>query len=461
MKHLRADVVICGAGIAGISAAYHLSVQEGVKEVLLLDERPPLTLTSDKSTECYRNWWPGPGNTMVNFMNRSIDLLEELAFKSDNYFHMNRRGYAYLTADPDHVPIMEESAQEISQLGVMPLRRHRGLANDPAYPPYTHHGFDPQLTGVDLIVDKSIIQKRYPFVSEQTIALLHPRRCGWLSAQQLGMYMLEQAKAHGVKFVNCCITDVTIKNGQIETVYATSNGEAFQISTRTFVIAAGPLLKHVGAMIGLDLPVFNELHGKVVFNDSLGIVSRDVPLMIWNDPITLTWTQEEREDLATSEETQWLLEELPEGVHFRPEGGSGSHTLLVLWAYHIEAQEPIFPPMFPPHYAEIVMRGLAHIIPGLSVYLRKMSPPVVDGGYYCKTQENRPLIGPLPFKGAYVIGALSGFGIMASMAAGELLAKHVIGAALPHYASAFLLSRYEDPDYQNLLANWDAASGQL
>jgi glycine/D-amino acid oxidase-like deaminating enzyme len=461
MKRFHADVVICGAGIAGISAAYHLSVHEGVKEVLLLDERPPLTLTSDKSTECYRNWWPGPGSTMVNFVNRSIDLLEKLALKSENYFHMNRRGYAYLSADPTHVSIMEESAQEISRLGVMPLRRHRGLSDDPAYPPSIHQGFDPRLTGADLIVDRAILQKRYPFISAETIALLHPRRCGWLSAQQLGMYLLEQAKAHGVRLVNGRITGVAVKNGQIESIYATSNGDAFRISTRTFVIAAGPLLQRVGAMIGLDLPVFNELHGKVVFNDSLGIVPRDVPLMIWNDPITLTWTQEEREDLATSRETRWLLDELPGGVHFRPEGGSGSHMLLVLWAYHIEAQEPIFPPTFSPHYAEIVMRGLKRMVPGFSVYLRTMGRPVVDGGYYCKTRENRPLIGPLPVKGAFIIGALSGFGIMAAMAAGELLAKHVTGAALPHYASAFLLSRYEDPSYQRLLANWDAGSGQL
>ena len=101
------------------------------------------------------------------------------------------------------------------------------------------------------------------------------------------------------------------------------------------------------------------------------------------------------------------------------------------------------------------------MIPGFSVYLSKMSPPVVDGGYYCKTQENRPLIGPLPVKGAYVIGALSGFGIMAGMAAGELLASHVTGGELPDYAPAFLLSRYEDPDYQKLLEKWDATSGQL
>ncbi|MBM4352100.1 MAG: FAD-binding oxidoreductase, partial [Deltaproteobacteria bacterium] len=37
-----ADVVICGAGIAGISAAYHLSVKYGIKKVLLVDDRAPL-----------------------------------------------------------------------------------------------------------------------------------------------------------------------------------------------------------------------------------------------------------------------------------------------------------------------------------------------------------------------------------------------------------------------------------
>jgi glycine/D-amino acid oxidase-like deaminating enzyme len=47
-----AEVVVCGAGIAGISAAHELAVRRGVRGVVLVDERPPLTLTSDKSTEC-------------------------------------------------------------------------------------------------------------------------------------------------------------------------------------------------------------------------------------------------------------------------------------------------------------------------------------------------------------------------------------------------------------------------
>jgi glycine/D-amino acid oxidase-like deaminating enzyme len=99
--------------------------------------------------------------------------------------------------------------------------------------------------------------------------------------------------------------------------------------------------------------------------------------------------------------------------------------------------------------------------PGLSTYFNRMGKPSVDGGYYCKTQENRPLIGPLPIEGAYLIGALSGYGVMACQAAGELLAAHITGSTLPDYAPSFLLERYDDPAYLALLAKMDASSGQL
>jgi glycine/D-amino acid oxidase-like deaminating enzyme len=101
------------------------------------------------------------------------------------------------------------------------------------------------------------------------------------------------------------------------------------------------------------------------------------------------------------------------------------------------------------------------MIPGLEMYLSKMQKPVIDGGYYCKTRENRPLIGPLGVRGAYVFGAMSGFGIMAAMAGGKLLAQHVACRPLPEYAPAFLLERYEDPVYLKLLAAWESTSGQL
>ncbi len=461
MKSLSADVVICGAGIGGVSAAYHLAARQGIKKVLLVDERPPLSLTSDKSTEAYRNWWPGPGDTMVRFMNRSIDLLENLAGESDNFFRMNRRGYVFLTADPKKAALMEQTAREISQLGAGPVRYHQGRPDNPHYSPSPRQGFDPQLRGADLVTDQALIQKHFPFISDKAIALLHPRRCGWLSAQQLGMYLLERAREHGARFLKGRVFEVAVSKGRIEGVHVQTEDGTTRISTKAFVIAAGPLLKSVGAMIGIDLPVFNELHGKIAFNDPSGVISRDAPLMIWTDPTVLPWTEEERNELAGSDNTKWLLEEFQGGVHFRPEGGPGSQTVLALWTYDIKPQEPIWPPVFEPEYGEVVLRGMGVMIPGLIPYLGKIGKPIVDGGYYCKTRENRPLIGPLPVQGAFIIGALSGFGIMASMAAGELLGIHVAGGELPDYAPAFLLSRYEDPEYQKILASWDAASGQL
>ena len=71
------------------------------------------------------------------------------------------------------------------------------------------------------------------------------------------------------------------------------------------------------------------------------------------------------------------------------------------------------------------------MVPGLSVYAGRGPTVVVDGGYYCKAPDNRPLVGPTAIEGAYVLGALSGFGIMASQAAAELLVAGMLGQPLP------------------------------
>src|SRR5215213_2763116 len=109
-----AEVVICGAGIAGVAAAHFLS-KAGIRNILLIDERPPLSLTSDRSTECYRNWWPYP--EMLALMNCSIDLMETLADESGNVFRMNRRGYLYVTADEKKAAELETISHRISSLG--------------------------------------------------------------------------------------------------------------------------------------------------------------------------------------------------------------------------------------------------------------------------------------------------------------------------------------------------------
>ncbi|GIV97924.1 MAG: FAD-dependent oxidoreductase [Herpetosiphonaceae bacterium] len=455
MASTTANLVICGAGMAGVAAAYHLAVRQGIKNLVLVDERPPLTLTSDKGTQAYRNWWPGPGDTMVRFMNRSIDLLEELASECNNSFRLNRRGYVFLTADEGQIPHMRRTAEEICALGAGPLRIHPGPEE---YNPSPPEGFEGLPAGADLLLDRALIRQQFPFITDAVIAMLHVRRCGWFNAPRLGAWLLEQAQRSGVRLLRDRVVGVETAGGRVQTVRLQSGA---RIDTGAFVIAAGPYLRQVGALLELDIPVFNELHGKMAFEDDLGVVPPSAPLMIWNDPLYLPWSEEERRALAARAETRRLLEQFPAGVHFRPRDDGGKPTLLIIWTYDTHIQEPVWPPQFDPHYAEVLLRGLGSMIPGLAAYFGQGARGYVDGGYYCKTRENRPLIGPLPVEGAYVIGALSGYGVMASQAAAELLAAHVTGASLPDYAPAFLIERYKDPAYQALLDRWDALSGQL
>jgi len=271
---------------------------------------------------------------------------------------------------------------------------------------------------------------------------------------------LDRAKERGARLVQGRVIGVEVLGNRVEAVRIGSNGSTNTVSTRNFVNAAGPKLKEVGRMVGVELPVFSELHLKMSFSDHLSAVPRNAPMLIWTDPIRLPWSEEERVMLGESEETERLLEELPSGVHTRPEGGAQSNILLGLWAYHTPPVEPMFPFSVDPRYPEMVLRGLATMTPSLKAYVERLPKSVVDGGYYTKTRENRPLIGKLPVDGACIVGALSGFGVMAGCGAGELLATHLTGGKLPQYAPAFSLERYEDPKYKKLLEAWPD-SGQL
>lgn len=450
-----AEAVICGAGIAGVSAAYFLTAHFGTQDVILVDENPPLSLTSDHSTECYRNWWPD--EAMVTLMNRSIDWFERLADESGNVFNLNRRGYLYCSGNLERAERMKEAAEAISHRGAGPLRIHRGQAGDPVYKAAAQEGYKGQPEGADLLLEQGLIRQHFPGISSEVISALHIRRAGWFSAQQLGMYLLQQARQHGARILQQHVVGVDGSLGRIQGVLLADKS---YIKTPIVVLACGPFLHEAGRMLGVELPVFNELHLKVAFNDPLGVVPRDAPLLIWTDLINLDWSPEERRILTEEKDLLWMLGELPPGVHARPEGGPGSQMILGLWEYHSGKVQPVFPIPLDPQYPEIVLRGLCKILPGMQAYLGRFPKPRVDGGYYTKTTENRPIIGKLPIQGAFIIGALSGFGMMASCAAGELLAAHVAGATLPDYAPEFSLTRYDDPSYLKRIETI-AESGQL
>ena len=413
----QADVVVIGAGIAGVSVAYHLGVRHGVTRVTIVDPRPPLTLTSDKSTECYRNWWPNA--PMVGLMNRSIDLFEELATQID--FGFNRNGYLFVTADEGKLEDMKTQVEQVRPLGA-----------DAS------------------VLDPTDLGERYPFVTPEAVGALFVPRAGWFRAQDLGQWMLDQGRDRGVELIRDNVTGLSPGSVALES--------GATIDADNIVIAAGPLSGGVAAMAGLDLPLFSELHLKVAWRDHLGVIPRNAPMTIWSDTQRLDWSDEERSSLEELGRTD-LLGEMPIFCHFRPEGGVDSPYIVALWEYHDMVLDPTWPLPEDDLYHEVVMRGLTTMVPGLSTYLDRLPESFVDGGYYTKTTENRPLIGPTDVEGIHLMAGMSGFGVMVSAAAADLAARHITGAELPDYADAFLLSRYDDPDYVAGLT--EAASGQL
>jgi sarcosine oxidase, subunit beta len=457
MPSRSAEVVVCGAGVAGLSVAWQLAVRHGWSDVVVVDERPPLSLTSDKSTECYRNWWPDA--PMVALMNRSIELLDELAARPGNPIALNRNGYLYLTATDEGAAALARSAASIAALGAGELRVHRGAPDDPGYVAPAWDRPRPAADGADLFLDVEEIRSLFPWAADDVRAALHARRCGWLAAQQLGMLWLEEARERGVRMLQGRLVSVDAAGGRIRSLRVATPGETIEIATPRLVDAAGPFAGDVARLAGLELPLVHELHRKLFFDDHLGIVPREAPLVIWNDAVALDWSAEERADLAADPATAALAGELPAGVHFRPEGGRDSRSAILLWNYHCEPTERILPPPEDPLHVPVVVRGISRALPAFAAYVESGRRPYVDGGYYTKTRENRPLVGAAGPEGFSLLVALSGFGIMAAPAAGELLAGDLAGASPPAWAPAFRLARYEDPDYRRSLA--EAEPGQL
>ena len=368
MTKASAKIVICGAGIAGIAAAYQLAVVHGVEGVTLVEAGNPLSLTSDKSTEAYRNWWPGPDWAMTAFMDRSIDLMEEIARATGNRINLNRRGYLFATADATKIAFLSEMAQIAESRGAGAARFHDTPSS--GYAPSPERGFDCALTGADVITDRSLIRRHFPYLAPETVAVAHARRAGWLSAQQLGSVMLEAARERGVKLLRGRIVGIDVSDrvrgvaGRAGWRAPLAGGDASRARRRAD--AAGD-----GAMTGVDLPIFAERHHKVSFADTAG-VPRAAPMMIWLDAQYLPWSDDERAALEADDEARWLLRNFPPAC---TAARTARTSTLLLFNHHGDVVEPEFPlPEPPTHYGEIALRGMSTMVPGLQVLRRQAVP---------------------------------------------------------------------------------------
>ena len=506
----KADVVVVGAGVVGVACATYLAKRGA--QVAIIDHRPALSYTSALSTECYRNYWGGHA-PMTQFMNRSIDLLEERARASGNSFSMNRRGYTFLSRTQSGAMRHAAMAAQANELGL----RGGGMVHSDGEHGAVYSGstlaYDADVDGLTAFQGRAAIDAFFSslpashelqsangssFLSSEILSVLHCGRCGWMNAQQMGSGLLEEARSLGARMIfPATLTAILAEGGggrgsggQLSgVVLSTPNNPQVSIACGAVVNCAGPFASHVNRLLlGVKSdgsepadgrlrppppPLSNEVHCKAILRDLASAVPTEAPMMILEDAVELDWTEEERESLRSMGGFEAsLADPIEGGAHFRPYGGS-DNALLMLWeALHNDVDVTDPPPeepalRDPALLAELMLRGLGQMVPGLaSSYLAgdgTMRASVsVDGGYYTKTPDNLPLIGPLAGapSGAYVCAGLSGYGVMAANAAGELLAMHVEHASLPTaYAETFLPERWCDEGYCKKVASGEAGGG--
>jgi len=447
------EIVVVGAGIVGIATAYYLCTKHKKASVLLIDSRPPMSFTSAQSGDNYRNWWPHP--KMTAFTNHSIDLMEQIASSTSNVINMTRRGYLLATRSKDIGDLVAELRVGYQNSASDSIRFH-DASSSPTYLPPDSDDWERAPKGVDVLSSQKLIRRTFPSLSHDIANVIHIRRGGDISGQQLGQYMLERIRGAGGKRIAASVRSIDIDRDFLVEIDG-RNGVEY-VKANTLVNAAGPFAGNLATMMGVELPIENIYQQKIAFEDVKKAIPRKLPFSIDLDSFEFDWTDEERELLSEDTETAWLTDQLPGGTHCRPEGGDNGNWIKLGWAFNRDISEPqqdlANEPKVHPQYPEIVMRAATRLNPSLGAYGEDFPTRFSHyGGYYPMTRENWPLIGPLGVDGAFVAGALSGFGSMSACAAGALCAAWVSDSDLPDYAAQLSLARYTNNKLMADLSN--------
>jgi glycine/D-amino acid oxidase-like deaminating enzyme len=440
------EVAVIGAGSVGIAVAYYLVRDQGVRRVVLIDPREPMSLTSAQSGENYRNWWPHP--VMTAFTDHGIGLLEGIDRETGGRLNMTRAGYALVTRRHAPDDLIQDLHRGYGATGAQ-IRIRNTVGSD--YQPPRRAIWEEAPEGVDVLVNQDLIRKTFPSYAADIATVIHIRRAGSISAQQLGQFMLEQIRSRGARLIRAEVKGIAGTSPFMLELATAEGSQALRADK--IVNAAGPMLRDIGTFLGEDIPVKCVYQQKIAFQDREGAIPRDMPFSIDLDAQTLAWSAEDRELLAAEASARHLVEPMQGGIHCRPDGTVDGTWVKLGWAYNDRVSDPHGEEPVDPQFPDTVLRGASRLHVGLSAYIGRLPRGAHHyGGYYTMTDENWPLIGPMKTKGAFIAGALSGFGSMAACSTGALCAAWVTDQPVADYAHALSSERFADQALMSELA---------
>jgi sarcosine oxidase subunit beta len=242
----RAEVVIIGGGIIGVSIAYYLAKMD-VPDVLLLERGIMGEGTTAKSVGGIRTQFSTEINIQFSMFSRRVFKEFEAEFGVDPEFH--QIGYLFLASNDRQQKVLEENACFMEALD-LEVR----------------------------LLEPEEIQRRWPFLRvDDVLGGSHTAQDGYAGPYEVLKGFIHGARRQGaILREGIEVVGIDVKGGHIESI-ATSKGE--RIKTRVVVNAAGPHAAGIAAMAGLDLPV-RPLRRQLFFTDPFEELPPVFPLII-------------------------------------------------------------------------------------------------------------------------------------------------------------------------------------
>jgi sarcosine oxidase subunit beta len=368
MSNKSADAIVIGGGIIGTATGYYLA-KKGLKVYLFEKDY----LTAGSTGRCIggiRQQFSTETSITVAMeaMKKFKNLDEEL--EQDVEFHPG--GYLFLAHSTDK----EETYKKL-----ISLQNSMGL--DVEY------------------VDVPRIEKLVPGISTQ--GLLGGAHCP--SDAQANPFLIVDGYAKGImKNGKVCahteITKINSHNGIADSV-TTKNNETY--SAGMIINAAGPFLKGVAKLAGVDVPVEPERHEAMITEP----MDRFFDMMI--------------------------VDYRPDGCYFNQKWGKGS----IIGCYTPIPNVPGFDIGTSFEFAKEMGRRMARLIPKLKniKIIRQWS------GSYAMTPDGNPILDKTDVENFWIVGGMCGHGFMLGPEIGWLAAEYISTGKPPYDISEFSLQR--------------------
>jgi len=369
-----AEVVIIGGGCMGTSVAYNLT-RLGIKDIVLVEREQLLGMGSTgRNAGGVRHQFSNEANVKLSI--ESIRLFEHFSEEVGYEIDFRQDGYLFLISNENDLGDFRNSIE---------MQRRHGVEVDLLTP------VEAQRLARGLEVDGVLAAT---FCAADGIVDPNGVTIGFgKAAQRSGAQICRETE----------VTSVKTDTGRVKSVQ-TSQG---LISTPIVVNAAGPFVRDIGRMAGIELPVLP--YRRHIFI---------------TEPLRPDSNAPSSKIMVIDFETTFYFHREGAGMLFgmSDKDEPSSYNTTVSW----ELLEKITRTAVK-RLPALADAGIAHAWAGL----------------YEVTPDAMPIIGKTPIDGLYVIGGFSGHGFQHSPAAGRVLAETIVfGRADNFDASPFSLDRF-------------------